>query len=260
MKKICWLIALVVLFVSAGCFDTVDEMTINDNGSGVLLTRLDMGKMLGVLTAMGGDEKIKEAEKMKIDTTVFLKDIKDSIAGLTDAERKLLEKGKASFVLDVKDEKFSISFSLPFAKPSEIPAINDVLKKSKGKMGAVLMEKIRPADAKPNDKDMPQMERDGAPDISSYFETSYAANKLTRKVNKEKFAKAGDDESLKSLKEMGQMGMPLSFKTVFNLPKPAKKATGKGVTLSDDKKTVIIQGTLEDFFEDPSTFEYEIEY
>ena len=59
---------------------------------------------------------------------------------------------------------------------------------------------------------------------------------------------------------MGQMGMPISFKTIINLPKPAKKAEGKGVKLSDDKKKITIEGTLDDFFEDPSQFEYEIEY
>ena len=42
--------------------------------------------------------------------------------------------------------------------------------------------------------------------------------------------------------------------------KPAKKAEGKGVKLSSDRKKVTIEGSLDDFFEDASYFEYEIEY
>ena len=44
--------------------------------------------------------------------------------------------------------------------------------------------------------------------------------------------------------------MSANMKTIFNLPKPAKKAEGKGVKLSDDNKKITIEGTLDDFFED----------
>ena len=113
---------------------------------------------------------------------------------------------------------------------------------------------------KDDDEDMPMGNEDGTPSISSYFQTTYEKNKMMKKVNKEVFAKLQDDESLKQVKEMSQMGMAMNLKTVINLPRPAKKAVGKGVTLSDDKKKVTIEGTLDDFFEDPSKFEYEIEY
>jgi hypothetical protein len=59
---------------------------------------------------------------------------------------------------------------------------------------------------------------------------------------------------------MAQMGMSVNMKTVINLPKPVKKAEGKGVKLSGDKKKITIEGTLDDFFEDGSYFEYNIEY
>ena len=74
------------------------------------------------------------------------------------------------------------------------------------------------------------------------------------------YANVENDKSLTSLKEMSQMGMASTMKTIFNLPRPAKKAEGKGVKLSDDRKKVTIEGTLDDFFEDATFFEYEIEY
>jgi len=65
---------------------------------------------------------------------------------------------------------------------------------------------------------------------------------------------------LKSMQEMAQMGMSVNMKTVINLPKPAKKAEGKGVKLSEDRKKITMEGTLDDFFEDGSYFEYNIEF
>ena len=258
MKKFSGLYAILVWFCTAGCFDTVEETTISDAGSGVYVSSIDMGKMLGALAAMGGDEKMKEAQKLKADTTVLFKDISDSIRNLTATEKKLLEKAKARLIMNMEEEKFSLSFTVPFSKLSDLPAIHEALKKSKAKAGEKLVDKMKPSDVKGNDNDA--LERDETPDVSAYFESTYEKNKMTRKVNKEKFAKIAEDQSLKSLKEIGQMGMPVNFKTVINLPKPAKKANGKGITLSDDKKTVMIAGTLEDFLEDPSSFEYEIEY
>lgn len=268
MKRLIGLLAIIGLVILSGCFDTVEETTINDDGSGTVFTSMDMGKMLGALAAMGGDEKMKGAEKIKGDTTIFFKDIKDSLQNLTDAEKKLLEDGKAHLVLDLKDAKFNISITAPFVKTSDIPAINTALEKSNGKMMQALIQGVMPEEEKAkmkkgddDEEDIPGMNgEEGTPTISSYFQTTYEKNKITKKVNKELFAKIEDDESLKSLKEMGQMGMAMNLKTVINLPKPAKKTTGKGLTLSDDKKKVTIEGTLDDFFEDPTKFEYEIEY
>jgi hypothetical protein len=96
--------------------------------------------------------------------------------------------------------------------------------------------------------------------IDEYYTSVYEKGKITRKLNKEKYAKVEDDKSLKSLQEMAQLGMAMNMKTVINLPKPAKKAEGKGLKLSDDKRTIIMEGSLDDFFEDASYFEYNIEY
>ena len=261
MKKVISSLALIGVFVLSGCFNTIEETTINDDGSGTIVNSVDMSKMISMLSAMGGDEKMKEAEKINVDTTIFLKNIKDSLGKLTNEEKKLIEKGSAHLVMNMKEEKFSISFTVPFSTPSEIPAVNAVLNKSTGKIMENMISKVMPDEKNGNAQDEMSMDNnEGTPDLSPYFKTTYEKNKMTKKVDKEKFAKVDDDASLKSLKEMGQMGMPLNFKTIINLPKPAKKAEGKGITISDDKKKITIEGTLEDFFEDPSKFEYDIEY
>jgi len=54
--------------------------------------------------------------------------------------------------------------------------------------------------------------------------------------------------------------MPITIKTIYNLPKAATKAEGKGINLSADKRKVTIETTLDDFFDNPGLFEYEIEF
>ena len=97
-------------------------------------------------------------------------------------------------------------------------------------------------------------------EVDDYYKYEYKKGKISKKLNKEMYAHVENDKTLASLKEMNQMGISSTMKTIFNLPRPAKKAEGKGVKLSSDRKKVTIEGSLDDFFEDASYFEYEIEY
>ena len=266
MKKISWISGLVILFALSGCFDTVDELTFAENGSGTYVNTLDMGKMLGLAKTMGsGNDEMKELDKLKMDTLVYLKDIKDSLKKLSDAEKKIAATGTLKIQINANDEKLNFTFSFPFSKPSEIGPIQNVLKKAKQDALNNIMQKAMGEDANKNegmfDKDAGDEEGEGmTPTVDEYYNTVYEKGKISRKLNKEKYAHVEEDKSLKSLQEMAQMGMAINMKTVINLPKPAKKAEGKGVKLSEDKKKITMEGTLDDFFEDASYFEYNIEY
>ena len=83
---------------------------------------------------------------------------------------------------------------------------------------------------------------------------------IAKTLNKEKYAKAGDDEYLKGVKEAAGMGLSMKANYIINLPRPAKKAEGAGVTLSADRKRVTISVGIDDFFDEPSKLEFKIEY
>ena len=266
MKKISFLVVLSSLIILTGCFDTVEEVTINDNGSGLYVNNMDMGKMMGMVKTFGGEAKeMKELEQMKADTLINLKDIKDSLKNLSPAEKKIIESGTLKVKINVEAEEFSFTFSFPFSKTDDIGNIRSVLKKSKQDMLSNGMKnKFPEKDKEKTGLFGKEIDEDGSGEIGTeideYYKIVYEKNKLTRKVIKEKIAGVGEDKSLKTLQEMSQMGMSMNLKTVINLPKPAKKAEGKGVKLSNDRKKVTIEGTLDDFFEDAAYFEYEIEY
>jgi hypothetical protein len=54
--------------------------------------------------------------------------------------------------------------------------------------------------------------------------------------------------------------MPMNTTLIYNLPRPVKKAEGKNLKVSDDKKKVTILTSVEDFFDDVSKLEFRIEY
>ena len=266
MKKISWLFIPVLMLIITGCLDTVDETTINDNGSGTFVHKDDLGKLFSMLTAFAGDDKMKELGQAKKDTTIYLKDVKDSIKHLNSTEMKILESGSLSVNIDAEKEVFSFTFSFPFAKPGDIANINDVLKKAKNQImdGSMknAMAQGKGAEGKGLfDKELKGEDMEMAnSSVNDYYITEYQNGKLSRKVNKAKLANLENDKGMSSLKEMSGMGVNPNMKTVIKLPKPAKKAEGKGIKLSDDKKTITIESTMDDFFEDASLLEYEIEY
>ena len=132
MKKLSGLFTIAALLVLSGCFDTVQESTINDDGSGLFVSTMDMGKLLGMVKMVAGEkEGMKEMDKMKKDTTIYLKDIRDSIKNLSDAEKKLVDKGSLKVIMNMPDEIFSMAFSFPYSQPADLAAIKSLLKKTK---------------------------------------------------------------------------------------------------------------------------------
>ena len=264
MKKISWIAGLVVLIVFSGCFDTIEEVTINENGSGSYSSSLDMGKLLGLAKTMGsGKDEMKDIDKLKMDTVVNLKDVQDSMKKLTAAEKKIAATGTLKIQVDANDDKMNFTFKFPFSNTSEIAGIQGILKRARQDILDDIMQKIMGEEGGKDEAMLGNEDEkngDMGANVDEYYESVFQKGKITRKLNKEKYAKVEDDKSLKSLQEMAQLGMAINMKTVINLPKPAKKAEGKGLKLSDDKKTIIMQGSLDDFFEDPSYFEYNIEY
>ena len=233
--------------------DTTQELTLNENGSGVFRSTNDMSKIFSMLGQMGGGSQMDKLKDM--DTTIRLSDLVDSVKGLTAAEKTLISKGNMKIVLKQKDEKFFTVMSFPFQKLSDVKTIQQALPK----MTEEATKKI--ADGK---AEMPMgMNEDDMPEPKSfddYFDVVITNNSITKTINKEKYATAADDQYMKILSQMGSMGAPATVNYVFNLPRPATKVEGKGLKLSSDKKKVTLTVNSDDFFDEPKKFEFKIEY
>jgi hypothetical protein len=250
MKRIFLLLIFCGTLLLAGCFETTQEINLNEDGSGTLSTTNDMSAIIGLVKQMGSKEADKVGDQV-IDTTIALSTQIDSIKNLTPEEKELLKKGTMHVNMNLKDEKFSTNLRFPFKSPSEIKNYNQLTTKV---MGQALKEQL-------GNSSIPGMEDMPSPtSIEDYFTTSFSKGLLIKTLNKEKYAGVQNDEYLKGMKESAGMGMPMTTTYIINLPRPAKKTEGKNVKLSDDKKKVTIETDIDDFFDDPSKLEFRIEY
>jgi hypothetical protein len=253
MKNFLLLLLVAGSLLMTGC-ETTREISLNKDNSGTLTTITDMSSLIGMAKMSG---KSNEMDKLgeSMDTTVSLDKLADSLADITDEEKALVKKGKIGLQMNVPDNKLIIKVEFPFSDPAQI---NKLDKLSSKLLQRTLTKQLAGAggDSALSDipgGDMPQ----GS--IEDYFITTYSKGIIEKKLNKEKYANAENDAGMKSLKEMSEMGMGNST-LIINLPRPAKKAEGKNVKLSDDKKKVVITNSAEDFFDDATTLEFRIEY
>ena len=251
MKKVIYSVIIICSIFLVGCFETTEETYIKKDGSGLFSDTIDLSNMVGLLKQMGGDDIQKLGNT---DTTISLAGIVDSIPGFTPQQKKIIGKGNMNLTLNMQDEKLLIKLNLPFEKISDVQMLQQVLPK----ISQEAMKKLPGTDQMSGGA--------GGPDSSSmksfdeFFDVSYTDKVISKTLNKDKYAAAKDGEYFKSLQQVSEMGSPITANYVINLPRTAKKVEGKAVKLSDDKKKITITATSDDLVNDPSKFEYRIEY
>lgn len=232
------------------CFETIEEVTINADGSGTYTSINDLSAVVGLVKTMGGNDA-EAMDEMKVDTTISLADRVDSIPSLTPEEKLMMKEGRMKMNVDMKAEKVIFTMNFPFKSLTEISKYNKLATKL---MGETMKKQLSGPEAGPMG-DMPEQSS-----MDSYYDITYKNDQIKKKLNKDKYIGVGSDEYLTGMKEASQMGLPITSTQVFNLPRPAKKAEGKNVTLSEDKKKVTVKADLDTFFDSPEKLEFEIEF
>ncbi|MEO7924897.1 MAG: hypothetical protein ABIR30_14535 [Chitinophagaceae bacterium] len=252
MKKILTALLISGSLLLAGCFETTQEITLNEDGSGILSNTNDLSALIGLAKQMGGGAEIEKSPQQVMDSTISMDKGADSIPNLTAEEREMARKGTLKVKMNLKEDKFMTNMSFPFSKPADIPVYNKL-------SGKIMVETLKGKTGEMTGG----AGADQMPEPSSfddYYTYEYSNGELKRKLNKEKYAGVESDEYLKSMKEAAGMGLNMKATYVINLPRPVKEVEGKGVKVSEDKKKVTITAGIDDFFENPSLLEFKIKY
>lgn len=252
MKKLIFPLLVGVAIVFSSCLDTTQEITLNEDGSGTVTYTNDMSTLIGLAKQMGGAGDLEKAGQQSIDSTISLKDGIDEISSLSAEEKELAKSGTLKILMNIKADKFMTSLAFPFSKPGQIENYNKL-------SGKVLAEAMKDkmgegGQAIPADQ-MPEPSS-----FDDYYKFEFSDGELTKKVNQDKYAGVESDEYFKGIKQAAAMGLTMKANYIINLPRPATKAEGKNVKLSEDKKKVTITADIDDFFADPSTLEFKIKY
>src|SRR5215471_3596827 len=238
MKKIITLFSLLCTIYLVGC-ETTQEITIHKDGSGSLSNTSDMSNLVGMLKMVGGDSVNKAMQNT--DTTISFAGVADSIEGLNASQKKVIEQGTMRLTLNMQDEKFVTKANFPFQKLSDLRTLNAAMPK----VSEVISKKLPTGDQMPGGVAGPGGKAQFKT-FDDFFDVAVTENLITKTLNKTKYATVSTDEYMQSLKQMSGMGSPITSNYVINLPRPAKKAEGKAVTLSQDKKKVTIAVTSDD--------------
>jgi hypothetical protein len=250
MKRILLASITAFTFFLTGCLENTQEVTINEDGSGTLKTTSDMSGLIGIAKQFAGD-KMDEIPQDKIDTTIELALGADSIPSLTDAEKEILKTGSMRMNMDMGNDVMIFGFDFPFNSVAQINDINAVSSKA---ITDIISSKVGDAGIG-GDTGLPK-----GSSIDDYYTVTYSKGMIEKKLNKDKYAGVDSDEFLSGMKQMTAMGLNMKNTFIINLPKPATKTEGKGLIISDDKRKITIEASIDDFFDDPSKLEFTIEY
>lgn len=156
----------------------------------------------------------------------------------------------------MKEKLFKINMQYPFKSMENLQKLYENMGEGFTGVGG-LLKNLNPNAPAAGDKE-PEMKL-----ISSYFDLVSDKSTISRKLNKDRYAKLATDSTMQQMKQMGEMGGGMGevrMNTTIKLPRAAKKITGAKATLSSDKKSVILNNSLLDMFEHPEVFEFSVEY
>jgi len=253
MKLLKFILPAVLALGFAGCLDINEDVDIRNDGSGQLTMDMDMSQMVDLLTTYMGKDELQKKGMDKMDTTILLKDIVDTVSSMTPDQKAILRPGRVHIKLDMDAKVFTVHSMFPFTSMANLQQLYVLM--NNGSLGNAKL-----FGALGGGGDTGGGSPGGVDQFNSIFDFSCKDGLLTKKLNKAKFDALKNDPQLAQVKQATQMGMEINYTSTLSLPRPAKKIDNPIAKLSDDKKTVTMKFNLMDVFDHPEQFEYTVEY
>ncbi|MBL7793263.1 MAG: hypothetical protein JNK77_13115 [Saprospiraceae bacterium] len=241
MKKIMLaLVSGILMFGLTACFDIVEEVHLERNGSGKYAINVDMSSMfkdpfMKGMMAESLQQGGAEAD-MEKDTMIYFKD-EPKLADLDAKDRKVLEKLTMHMVMSESQEKMLIQMEFPFSNVSEIAQLTKALKNmdTGGGMGGF-------------------MGSGGmmTPGGEAAFELSKGKLKRLPMPAAEKLE---EDENMAFMKMFLESA---NYKTIYHLPGKVKKASFSNAEV--DGSTVTVTHSLLELMEGKAKLDGEIKF
>jgi hypothetical protein len=257
MKNIRTLLLFLLPLAFISCTDTREELEIKKDGSGTLVMKTDLSKMLEMVKGFAGENDLaKDGLDRPFDTTMLMKDYIDTAKDVPADKKELLRNGKVHVVMNVKESIGKFDMNFPFTSTDKLQQLYASLNSSTGGLKNLFngMGKGLPkgASEEGNDKGMPQ--------IASVYDITVKDGLYSRKVNKERYDEFTQAMKLDELKQMGSMMGAMDYTLSVKLPRPIKKINNSNAILSEDKKTATLKADLMETFQHPELLALDIEY
>ena len=258
MKNIRTLFLFLLPLAFISCTDTREELEIKGDGSGTLVMKSDLSKMLEIVKGFAGENDLaKDGLDRPLDTTMMMKDYIDTAKDVPADKKELLRNGKVHVVMNVKESIGKFDMNFPFTSTDKLQQLYASLNSSSGGLKNLFdgMGKNLPkggSEEQGNDKSMPQ--------IASVYDITVKDGLYSRKVNKERYDAFTSAMKLDELKQMGSMLGAMDYTLSVKLPRQIKKVSNSKAILSSDKKILTLKTDLMETFEHPELLALDIEY
>jgi hypothetical protein len=257
MKFTNWILVICAAFLFSSCLDTVEELTLRENGSGQVNVKMDMGGLLEMAKGMMAGEELSEMEKQRsVDTVIMMRTLTDTARNLSPETKALFKDAELRMKMDMQKNIFKIDMMYPFKNLQELNQLQTAIREGGGVMNAL---KSMPGE----NLDAPSEDLDGMDNLATpgnIYDIVVTPNRYSKTVNKAKLKSLMDNPKMEEAKGMMGMMGDMKASTVVNLPRPAKSVSNTAATLSADKKTVTLQYNIFDIFDAPEKAELNIEY
>jgi hypothetical protein len=255
MKILKFILPLSLVFCLTGCLDIDENVAIKKDGSGQLSMDMDMSQMVEMLQNYVGKDELAKKGMEKMDTTILMKDIVDTMSSLSAEKKALLRPGSVHIKMNLDEKVFKTHMQFPFSSLDNLQKLYGAM--SDGSLGSTQLF-----------KGMTPGGQDGAgggpnPDINQFngiYDFTCKDGAMSKKLNQEKWKALTEDPQLAQMKQASQMGVEILYTTTIKFPRPIKKVDNTLAKLSEDKTTVTIKYNLVDVFDHPEQFGYSIEY
>ncbi|MBK7870107.1 MAG: hypothetical protein IPJ74_05160 [Saprospiraceae bacterium] len=230
-----------LIILNTGCFDIVEEIFLNKNGSGKYLVTMDMSSMFTDPFMKGMIQESLEQQEggdtnMEKDTVIYFKDMPEA-EELSAEEQKLIENAVIKMKMSEKEEKMLVNIEIPFANVEDMTKISKVLEKvgadqqvAGGMIGGGMMNGSAAAFMLKNKT----LTRLPAPKLSEESKT---------------------DDNMEMMKMfLGEA----KYKTIYHLPGKVKKAGISGAEV--DGSTVTVTNSLLDIMDGKAKLDGDIKF
>jgi hypothetical protein len=258
MRFLKYMFVTICCLVAVGCFEVDEVITINEDGSGVYNSKMDMSQLLILMESFAGEEGLKSQGLDKIiDTTIRLGSLLDSVKDISDDQKDLLKSGTMSLKMNYEEQVFKFTMDVPYKSQDNLQQ----LLQGGGNGTSALAQVLKQAFQKPGESSASAPAGDPQlGDVGAIYDVTIKNGLISKKLNEEKAKALFDNPEIQQLKQMSSAGMELLYTTTIHLPRPVKNVDNAVLKLSDDKKTVTLKYNLLDLIEDPSKYSYTIEY
>lgn len=260
MKSLKLITSCLLCFLFFGCYEVNEAITINENGSGRFITKMDMGQMIEMMQSFGGDEMNQEGLDKPVDTVINMSSFVDSAKEWSDEQKELMRNGKMHLVMNIKEKIFKLDTDFPFNNYSQLQSL---LSSNGGGMQALTgaMKKVFDKGKGIENNNQPDTPKDPDLDqLGNIFDVIATNGTISKVVNKARYQTLMAKPEMEQMKQVSASGIEILYTTTLQLPRPVISSDNPLLKLSEDKKTITIKYNYLELFETPEKFSYTIKY